>query len=160
MPSKLAVQTYTIRDFLKTEADLRDSMRKVRDIGYEAVQLSGVGCMNGDAPEVTAAKAREILDEQGLACIATHRNWAPLLADTEAEIAFHKTLGCDYVAIGGLPGEYFADAAGAKRFLDEAERVLPRLRRQAPSRFRSPRTCGSLNLWTGSKPSVPARGPR
>jgi sugar phosphate isomerase/epimerase len=127
MPSKLAVQTYTIRDFLKTEADLRESMRKVREIGYEAVQLSGVGCMNGDAPEVSAATARQILDEQGIACIATHRNWAPLLADPETEIAFHKTLGCDYVAIGGLPNAYFADEAGAKRFLAEAETVLPRL---------------------------------
>jgi hypothetical protein len=44
---------YTVRDFTKTAQDLSESLRKIRDIGYPAVQLSAVGAMNGDSPEVS-----------------------------------------------------------------------------------------------------------
>ena len=54
MPSQLAVQLYTVRDFTKTASDFADSLKKIADIGYKAVQLSAVGAMNGD----TARKSR------------------------------------------------------------------------------------------------------
>ncbi|MGC1478923.1 MAG: sugar phosphate isomerase/epimerase [Chthoniobacterales bacterium] len=104
MPSKLAVQMYTAREHTKTSSDLAKTLRKFRDIGYEAVQLSAVGAMNGESPEVDAATARKMLDDAGLRCIATHRPLDRLMAETSAEIDFHHTLGCDYVAFGGLQG--------------------------------------------------------
>lgn len=102
----LAVQMYTIRDFLSTAQGLAESLEKVRAIGYEAVQLSAVGAMNGPTPAVSALQARKMLDDNGLKCIATHRSWDDLVHHTEAEIAFHHTLGCNYVAIGGIPAAY------------------------------------------------------
>ncbi|MCA1808666.1 MAG: sugar phosphate isomerase/epimerase family protein [Kiritimatiellia bacterium] len=128
MASKIAAQMYTLREFLKTPEGLADSLKKISKIGYQAVQLSGVGCMNGEAPAVTAAQARRMLDDQGLRCIATHRAWAELLNNTPAEIDFHLELGCNYVAIGSLPGEYKeAGAAGYRRFLQEAAPVIDQL---------------------------------
>src|SRR4051794_39618453 len=103
---KIAVQMYTVRDFTKTAADLADSLKKIQDIGYTAVQLSAVGAMNGETPEVDAKTARKMLDDHGLACIATHRSWDQLAKNTDAEIEFHKTLGCDFTAIGGIPKDY------------------------------------------------------
>src|SRR5438874_1851288 len=100
MASKLAVQTYTVRDFAKTAADFAESLRKIAKLGYPAVQLSAVGAMNvsaGAEPEVDAATARKMLDDNGLKCIATHRSWDRLIHHTEEEIEFHRTLGCDYV---------------------------------------------------------------
>ena len=41
--SQVAAQLYTIRDHLKTPQDTAKSMRKIRSIGYEAVQVSGMG---------------------------------------------------------------------------------------------------------------------
>ena len=41
--SQVAIQLYTLRDFCKTAADFAASMKKVREIGYTAVQISGVG---------------------------------------------------------------------------------------------------------------------
>ena len=40
--SKLAVQMYTVRDFTKTRADFEESLKKIKALGYPAVQLSAV----------------------------------------------------------------------------------------------------------------------
>ena len=39
----LAAQLYTVRDFTRTVDDFTQTMRKVRQIGYSAVQLSAIG---------------------------------------------------------------------------------------------------------------------
>lgn len=127
--NKLAVQMYTIRDFTKTEKDLVQSLEKIAAIGYRAVQLSAVGAMDGEAPAVDAARARKLLDDHGLACVATHRSWDRLAGATEAEIGFHKTLGCDFAAIGGLPRPYEQDGGdGYRRFVEDSAPVIARLK--------------------------------
>ena len=40
---QLAAQLYTVRDFCKTAADLAATAKKIREIGYPAVQVSGIG---------------------------------------------------------------------------------------------------------------------
>ena len=39
----LGAQMYTVREFAKTPADIAKSVKKVRAIGYEAIQVSGLG---------------------------------------------------------------------------------------------------------------------
>lgn len=127
--SKTAVQMYTVRDHTKTAADFADSLRAIAAIGYPAVQLSAVGCMNGETPEVDAAEARRLLDDNGLRCIATHRSWDGLAQRTDDEIAFHRTLGCDFTAIGGIPDPYRSEGAdGYRRFAADAVPVIARLK--------------------------------
>ena len=132
MASKLAVQMYTIRDFTKTATGLAESLEKIAKIGYPAVQLSAVGAMS--APEgaegvVDAAAARKMLDDNGLACIATHRSWDSLMHHTDEEIEFHKTLGCDFTAIGGIPNEYGAEGGdGYRRFVGDAAPTIAKLK--------------------------------
>ncbi|RKX34780.1 MAG: sugar phosphate isomerase/epimerase, partial [Verrucomicrobia bacterium] len=41
--NQVAAQLYTLRDHIKTPADIAASMKKVREIGYTAVQVSGMG---------------------------------------------------------------------------------------------------------------------
>jgi sugar phosphate isomerase/epimerase len=125
---KLAVQMYTVREHTKTAAELAETLRKIRAIGYEAVQLSAIGAMNGDNPEVDAALARRILDDSGLRCIATHRPWDRLLNETEAEIEYHQTLGCDYVAIGGIGGAPEESYGRYRTFAKEAETLIAKLK--------------------------------
>lgn len=129
MQSQLAVQMYTVRDFTKTATDLAQTLAKIQTIGYPAVQLSAVGAMSGDTPEVNAVRARQMLDDNGLKCIATHRTWDSLALDTQREIDFHQTLDCDFTAIGGLPGSYSAQgAAGYARFVHDAAPVIAKLK--------------------------------
>lgn len=129
MAGKLAVQMYTLREFTKTARGFQESLEKIHRIGYPAVQLSAVGAMSGEKPEVTAEEARKMLDANSLKCIATHRSWEVLARNTEAEIAFHRALGCDFTAIGGLPPEYTREGKpGYERFVREAAPTIAKLK--------------------------------
>ena len=126
--SNLAVQLYTVRDYLKTEADFAESLRKIAAIGYRAVQLSAVGAMDGEHPPVSAPIAKRMLDDLELSVPATHRDWNRLLHHTDAEIEFHKTLNAPYVAIGGIPNGYDKhDPAAYRRFIADAQLVIAAL---------------------------------
>lgn len=133
MSSKLAVQLYTVRDYIKTASEFAQSLEKIASIGYSAVQLSAVGAMNpgpdNTPPAVDAPAARKMLDDNGLKCIATHRSWEQLANQTEREIEFHQTLGCGYTAIGGIPKEYGQDGAeGYRRFVRDAQPIITKLK--------------------------------
>ncbi len=128
-PSQLAAQMYTVRDSTGAAHGLAQSLARIRDIGYPAVQLSAVGAMAGQTPEVSPRQARQMLDDNGLKCIATHRSWEDLARDTAREIAFHQTLGCDFVAIGSLPQSFACQgAAGYAEFARQAVPVIARLK--------------------------------
>ncbi len=116
----IAAQMYTARQFCQTAEGLADSLRKVKDIGYEAVQLSGHGPISAD-------EIKAILDEVGVKVVATHTAFDRLRDETDAVIAEHKLWGCDFVAIGGLPQEY-RNRDGYYAFAKEATEVAKKLK--------------------------------
>lgn len=113
--SVIAAQMYTLREFTRTPADIAATLKKVREIGYEAVQLSALG-------PIDKTELKYILDNEGLTVCATHVGFEYLRDQTEAAVEEHHLLGCRYVAIGGLPGEY-RNAEGYFRFAREASEV-------------------------------------
>ncbi len=121
----IAAQFYTLREFTVTPAEFRESLRRVASIGYTAVQLSAVGAFDHG---LSAAEAKAMLDEFGLRCVATHRPWKRLATETLAEIEFHKTLACDYVAIGGISGDFGYAPEDFRRFNATAAPVIKQLR--------------------------------
>lgn len=127
--NQLAAQLYTVRDFTKTAAGFAEALHKISAIGYRAVQVSGVAALAGETPALSAADARRLLDDAGLACIATHRSWDDLRDRTAQEIEFHRALGCDFTAVGSLPGEYQSRGAeGYAAFVRDALPVIARLK--------------------------------
>ncbi len=126
---RIAAQLYTVREFLQTELEFVRSMEKLAEIGYKEVQLSAVGCMNGDTPEVSAKQCRQILDDHGLKACLTHRPWDEVKDRTDECITFHRTFGAELVAIGSIPGEYRAEGLdGYRRFVDDAQSAIEKLR--------------------------------
>ncbi|MFA4944149.1 MAG: sugar phosphate isomerase/epimerase [Lentisphaeria bacterium] len=89
--SQVAAQLYTVRDFCKTAPDLAQTLRKLRAIGYEAVQLSGVGPI----PEAEIVK---MLVGEGLTLCATHENAQTILDQPQAVVEKLKKLNCRYTA--------------------------------------------------------------
>ena len=89
--SQVAIQLYTLRDFCKTAEDFAVTMKKVREIGYTAVQISGVGPIP-EADIVAMCKA------EGLAICATHEPGVKILDETESVIARLKALGTKLTA--------------------------------------------------------------
>jgi sugar phosphate isomerase/epimerase len=124
---RLAAQLYTLREATVTPEGLYQVLRRCREIGYEGVQLSAVGCMNGDKPQVDAATVRSWLDEFRLECCATHRPWSSLTSDFAAEVEFHKTLGCSYLALGSIGVDFGYDPAAYEKFLLDAKPVATEL---------------------------------
>ena len=118
--SVIAAQLYTVREFTKTPADIAATMRKVREMGYEAVQLSALG-------PIEPAELRKITDGEGLKVCATHGAFDRMRDETEAVIEEHTILGCEYPAIGGLPQEYRESGEGFSKFAKEASEVGARL---------------------------------
>lgn len=115
----LGAQLYTCREFTKTLADIEQTFRKVREIGYTSVQISGFGA-------VEPAEVAKLVADSGLIVAATHMGWNQFLDDLDTVIATHKMWHCTHAAIGGLPGEY-RSAEGLQRFLDELPPVAEKL---------------------------------
>lgn len=95
MSSTIALQLYTLREFLKTPADIAKTLKRVREIGYEAIQVSGMG-------PIEAVELRKIMDNEGLVCCATHIPIDRIENESSKVIDDHATLGCRYTAIGGF----------------------------------------------------------
>ena len=98
MASVIAAQIYTVREFLKTPADIANSVRKLREIGYEAMECAGAG-------PIDAEEMKQISDGEGVAIISAHESLDELRTDVDAIADRHLLWGCKNVAIGGIPGE-------------------------------------------------------
>ncbi len=102
--SQVAIQLYTLRDFCKTAAEFAETCKKVRAIGYEAVQVSGVGPI---PPEEIA----QIVKDAGLVLCATHEPAVKILDETDAVIERLNKLGCKLTAYPHPAGVDFSDRA-------------------------------------------------
>ena len=116
---QVAAQMYTLREFTRTSQALAESLEKVKKIGYDAVQISGI-C------EIEYPMLKEILDDAGLICCATHIPYQRMKDDIEKVIEEHLIIDCTYPAIGSLPKEYWNEE-GYVRFAREASEVGKRL---------------------------------
>lgn len=102
---QIAAQLYTLRDYVRTAEELDETLGKVKAIGYDAVQLSGIGPI---APDEVAS----ICSRHGLTICATHVPYERLLDDLDALIAEHQSWNCKYIGLGGLPEQYRASREG------------------------------------------------
>ena len=110
---KIGAQLYTIRDFTTNTADFAASMKKIASIGYQYVQVSGIG---GDIPIKEVA---DICASNGLDIVVTHTNPIRVRDEIEAVIEDHRIMGAKYVGIGAMPGEYERNIDGVKKFIAE-----------------------------------------
>lgn len=108
MESGIAAQLYTVRDFLTTPADIAVALRRIKQIGYPAVQLSGLG-------PIETKELASILRGEGLVAAATHVGIDEIQRDLPRIIDEHHLLQCKHTAIAWLPGEYH-NAEGYARF--------------------------------------------
>lgn len=115
----IGAQLFTVRQFTKTIEDVAQTLRKVAEIGYKAVQISAFGPV--DYKEVA-----KLVKDYGLVVGATHHGWGEFRDTLDDVIARNKAWGCDHPAVGALPGEY-RGLDGIKRFLDEIGPITARL---------------------------------
>lgn len=111
---KVAAQLYTLRDHLKTPAQISSTLRKVRKIGFRAVEVAGLG------PIDTSELAR-MLDSEGLLCCSTHENSETILDSPDAVVEKLNILGCTYTAYPYPANQDFTTLKNVKAFAKRLE---------------------------------------
>lgn len=126
--STIAAQMYTLREYTRTAEGLRAAFQKLKEIGYQAVQISGIG-------PIDPRLVKEYADESGLAICATHVPWDRLVNDLDALAAEHKLWECKYIGLGALPAEYQSSREGYRAFAKLASGIARKLKGQHGLQF-------------------------
>jgi len=112
---KIGAQMYTVCEFLKTPEQIASSLKRVKELGFDIVQLSGLG-------PIDPAELAAIVHDLALEVCITHSPIDRILNDTDALIAEHRALGCNGIGIGCMPNQYRGSLEGARALLkDTAE---------------------------------------
>ncbi len=90
---EIGAQLYTVRDFCKDPDALAETLKKIADIGYKHVQVSGTCAYE-------AGWLGRELRKNGLSCVLTHIPAKRLLEETEQVVADHDVLDCTYIGLG------------------------------------------------------------
>ena len=93
----IGAQLYTVRDFAKDLTGFSETLKKVADIGYKTVQVSGTCAYE-------AEWLSEELDKNGLSCVLTHIAPAALIENTEKVCSDHDVFSCKNIGLGAMPG--------------------------------------------------------
>jgi len=90
---QIGAQFFTVREFTKDLEGLALSLKKVADIGYKTVQISGTCEFE---PQWLAAE----LKKNGLTCVVTHTPAQKLIENAAQVAADHEVFGCQNVGLG------------------------------------------------------------
>ncbi len=93
----IGAQLFTLREYCKTLSDFSETLKKVADMGYTAVQISGVCPYEGNW-------LAEELEKNGLTAPLTHTPFGEIVEKTAQTIEKHRQFGCSRIGLGAAPG--------------------------------------------------------
>lgn len=96
---KLGAQFYSIRDNTTTPEDLKNTFKKIKEIGYEIAQMSAICAID---PELL----KSYTEEFDLPITCTHSPYDRIVNDTDKLIEEHKIYGCPTIGLGAMPEEF------------------------------------------------------
>ena len=97
MSFPIAVQVYSVRNDAK--ADLKGTLKAIKEMGYDGVEFAGLY-------DIPAEDIRDMCKEIGLVPISAHVPFMDMLKNPHEVLKQYATIGCKYVAIPSLPGEF------------------------------------------------------
>lgn len=115
---EIGIQFFTLRDFCKDLNGFSETLKKVADIGYNNVQISGT-C------EYEAEWLKSELDKNGLKCVLTHIAADKLINSTEVVINAHTIFDCKNIGLGWY--EFNEEKESFGKFLNTYSPVADRL---------------------------------
>lgn len=114
--SKIGINLYNLREYLKEPAQIARTLKRVAKIGIRCVQASGLG-------PVDPVDLRRMADDAGVAIIGAHIGVQMMRDDLSEVIDRLHTWDCKYVAVPSAPGEERRDAAGWWKLAKEFSRI-------------------------------------
>lgn len=119
---QIAAQLYSFRDYIKTPAGVRDTLRRLRHLGYRAVQLSG------SLAPMSEKELLALLRDEGMSAPTSHERAVDLCQDTGRIIARLQALACTHTAYP-YPHWLPTGAGEAVALGEELNRVAEKFRR-------------------------------
>lgn len=117
---KLGAQLFSLRAQMQTEEDIRRGFVRLSEMGYDCVQVSGIGA-------IPAEHLRDISLATGLPVVCTHVPFARILEETDDLIREHKIFGSPVIGLGCMPPEYRENEEGFRRFIRDLERPVAKI---------------------------------
>jgi len=117
---QIACQLFTLRDQMKTAADIAAGLIKLRTIGYQAVQVSGIG-------PIPEADLVQLAKDNGITLCATHEPGDRILNEPQKVADRLRALNCKITAYPYPSGINFDTLESTKEFcrrLNTAGQVL------------------------------------
>jgi len=90
---KIGVQLYTVRDYMNTKDDIKETFKKLKALGYDQVQTAGC--------KIPYDEFGAIAKESGLEIVGTHDSFELMCTDFNTSLENHKKLGTLNMGIGG-----------------------------------------------------------
>lgn len=115
MDKHIGAQFYTIREHIQTLPDFEESCKKISDIGFKIVQISGT--------PLKASDMRPILDKYGLKVVTTHRSFDDFKNNLDEVMEYNKTLGCDLCGMGSMPFDFVYTEEKFSEFISEIKKI-------------------------------------
>ena len=118
MALPVAVQVYSVRD--SAEANLADTLKKIKEMGYQGVEFAG---LYGLSPDYV----KGLCDGIGLVPVSAHIPLDEMLADPDKTFSDYAKIGCKFAAVPYVTPER---RPGAEKF-EETIRQIAELGRCA-----------------------------
>lgn len=111
--TKIALTLYNLREYCQTADDLDNTLKLLKDMGYEALQVSGVPL----SPDVVKEKT----DKYGFYICGSHEGLDAIRKDFDGTVEKLKLWGCNFTALGS-PGDHFVlDPVKAGKLISEID---------------------------------------
>ncbi len=119
---KLGLQIYTLREYLSSPDQIRDTLAKAKEMGYAGIEWFGL-------MGYTPGKLADMTTEAGLEMFSLHRDIGDLIKCDTDELNAIAATGVKYLPIGWLPknrlagGELFAQTCALiRKYGEEAKK--------------------------------------
>jgi len=113
---QIAVQLYTVRNYLGSTNEIAETLKKIRAIGYGAVETVGFLGPQG-------AECWRMLDDSGLICCSAHEVFEDIEARPDEIIEKMNQLGCKYVVSANPFKVDFESASSVKTFTKTLNKI-------------------------------------
>lgn len=91
--SNIALQLYTIRDFMNTPEDVKASLKKLSEIGYKQLELAGYA--NGQFYGFAPAEFKKMVNDLGMEILSSHTS-----VESASQVGDAQKVGDDHAAVG------------------------------------------------------------
>ncbi|MDC7241449.1 MAG: sugar phosphate isomerase/epimerase [Spirochaetales bacterium] len=111
--TKIAVTLFNLREHCRSEDDLDSTLKRLKDMGYRAIQISAVA--------LDPRAVMEKVEKYGFYVCASHESLEGLREDFDSVVEKLKIWNCDFTALGSAGSSFTTEPEEAGRLIAELD---------------------------------------